>query len=30
MMRSAEPGEHWAYCFVDQRTYTVAESPKND
>ena len=23
MMRSGEPGEMWAYCFVDQMTYDV-------
>ena len=23
MMRSAEPGENWAYCFVDRETYEV-------
>ena len=25
MMRSVEPGEEWAYCFVDRRTYDLEQ-----
>ena len=30
MMRSAEPGEMWAYCFVDRITYDVVADPVID
>ena len=30
MMRSAEPGESWAYCFVDRHTFELEAEPVDD